>query len=61
MYFSASTIGFYLDGEMPSDVTHESDWGISYIDLLNGQSDGLRIEPNEQGHPHLIGEILLKD
>lgn len=60
MYFSASTMGFYSGGKMPSDVTKESEWEISYEELLNGQSKGRRIEADSHGHPVLVGDAIFE-
>lgn len=55
MFYSASTKGFYsteIHGDnIPSDVVEitEKEWS----DLLDGQSTGKEIVPDEHGHPIL--------
>jgi hypothetical protein len=55
MFYSAKTNGFYVQGihdAMPSDVVEISD--SYHSELLDGQSKGKVIAPDNKGYPRLI-------
>lgn len=64
IYYSASTHGFYPDGDsygdkLPSDVVEISE--DDYRNLLDGQAGGSSIVANVDGYPVLENHLLSND
>jgi hypothetical protein len=59
-FYSASKKGFFnveINGEnIPLDVVSITD--EKYQELIDGNSNGQSIEPDENGNPVLVGEII---
>lgn len=58
-FYSKQTGGFYIDGihkTMPNDVVCVSE--EYYINLLNAQSEGFTIKPDENGNPISVETVI---